>query len=85
VKDKEAYDLKRFQRECYGATKPSAEREIALAMENLGIGKQIDPVDARAGDFATFQRTPRGPGHSVVFLEYMKHDGVIVGVKFRSS
>lgn len=85
LKDSQPYDVKRFQKECYGATNASREREIAMAMENLGIGKQIDPLDARPGDFATFQRTPRGPGHSVVFLEYVKHDGTIVGVKFRSS
>ena len=54
-------------------------------MEDLGIGRAIDPNDARPGDFATFQRVGRGAGHSVIFLEYVRDRGVIVGVKYRSS
>lgn len=82
---KEAYELKRFQSEWFGASKHSAEKECALAIATLGIGKEIAPADARAGDFATFQRYPRGAGHSVIFLDWIRYNKIIVGVKYRSS
>lgn len=85
LKYKEPYDLARFQHECYGSSRQSAEREIAMAMEDLGIGRQIDPNDAQAGDFATFQRDGIHAGHSVIFLNYVRHNGIIVGVHYLSS
>ena len=38
LKDKDAYEVKRCQREWYGAMKYPAERQAALAVENLKIG-----------------------------------------------
>jgi hypothetical protein len=85
LRDKEPRAVKQFQREWFGATKESSERQAAFAAEKLGIGRQIDPNDARPGDFVTFWRIYQRSGHSVVFLEYIRHDDVIVGVKYRSS
>jgi hypothetical protein len=82
--DKEPYQIKRFQREWYGATKASAEKQLALAIENLGIGCEIDPREAKPGDFVAYQRT-RGAGHSVVFLDWIRDQDVIVGFRYRSS
>jgi hypothetical protein len=53
-------------------------------MQNLGLGREVDPLDAKPGDFVVFHRTS-GIGHSVVFLEWVRHDGVVVGFRYRSS
>jgi hypothetical protein len=84
LKDKDGYEIKRFQREWYGATKVSAERQAALAVENLKIGREVDPLDAQSGDFVVFSRRG-GSGHSVIFLNWIKHEKTIVGLHYRSS
>ncbi len=81
---KPPYEIKRFQREWYGATAQSAETECALAVVNLGIGREIDPADAQPGDFICFQR-PNKSAHTVIFLDWIRHEDVIVGLKYRSS
>jgi hypothetical protein len=85
LKDKEPFQVKRFQRECFGATPQSREKEVALAMENFQIGRQIPARDAQPGDFVCFQRSRSKTAHSVIFLEWVRRDGVIIGVKYRSS
>ena len=87
LQDKEPRAVKQFQRHWYGTTPASAERQIVVAMESLGIGKQVDPHEARPGDFVMFWRAGTGEqsGHQVIFLEYVRHDGVIVGVRYRGS
>lgn len=82
--ERDAYEVKRFQREWYGATETSKWRQSAMAMENLGIGREIPPQDAMPGDFAVIHRI-RGAGHSVIFLNWIKHEGTIVGFRYRSS
>jgi hypothetical protein len=82
--DKEPYEVKRFQYEWYGVPKASRWRQAAMAMENLGIGREIDPRDARAGDFVVVHRV-KGAGHSVIFLEWVRHNDTIVGFRYRSS
>jgi len=84
LKKKQPYEVARFQKEWYGAAKGSNWRQLVLAMENLGIGRQIDPRDARAGDFAVVHRV-RGAGHSVIFLDWVKHNDITVGFRYRSS
>ncbi|MGB7160918.1 MAG: hypothetical protein WBD40_22845 [Tepidisphaeraceae bacterium] len=81
---KEPYEVKRFQREWYGSTKASRDRQVALAVEQLGIGREVDRTDARPGDFVAFQRIGAG-GHSVVFLRWIRRDGEIIGFRYRSS
>jgi hypothetical protein len=84
LRDKTPDQIRAFQRDWYGATKESAETQCALAVERLGIGKQISPEKAEAGDFLQLWRTNKS-GHSVVFLEWVKEGGRPIGVKYRST
>jgi hypothetical protein len=85
LKDKSIEQIKRFQKEWYGAVddKPTRERQCAVALEHLGIGKQVSPDEARPGDFLQFWRTKSG--HSVVFLKWVERDGQRIGFTYRSS
>lgn len=84
LKQKEAYEVKRFQREWYGATNESRLRQAAMAVESLGIGRQVDPRDAEPGDFVVIHRVG-GSGHSAIFLEWIREGDVVVGLRYRSS
>lgn len=80
-----ATKVRRFQQEWYGAEKGSEQKQCALAVVNLGIGREIPMAEAKPGDFVAFQRLS-GIGHSVVFLGWIKdRDGEITGIRFRSS
>jgi hypothetical protein len=85
LKDKTVEQVKRFQKEWYGAvTEPDVrEKQCSVALGNLGIGKTITPDDAQPGDFLQFWRTKSG--HSVVFLKWVEQDGKRVGFTYRSS
>jgi hypothetical protein len=85
LKHKTVEQIKRFQKEWYGAvTEPDVrERQCAVAMERLGIGRQISADEAHSGDFLQFWRTKSG--HSVVFLKWALRDGKRVGFTYRSS
>ncbi|QDU32605.1 hypothetical protein KS4_06390 [Poriferisphaera corsica] len=77
--------VKRFQQEWYGSIKETAERQGAMAMSNLKIGEQVKNwKDVRPGDFSNYWRKPKG-GHSVIFVDWVKEKGKIVGIKYRSS
>ncbi|HEY3394353.1 MAG TPA: hypothetical protein VGK58_16690 [Lacipirellulaceae bacterium] len=82
--DKRVAEIRAFQKQWYGATEESREIQCAMAVEKLGIGKRIDPDEARPGDFLQFWRTNKS-GHSVVFVEWVEKDGRRVGFKYRSS
>lgn len=85
LKDKSVEQIKRFQKEWYGAvTEPDVrEKQCAVALGNLGIGKQIAADEAQSGDFLQFWRTKSG--HSVVFLKWVEQNGKRVGFTYRSS
>ena len=85
LKDKSVEQIKRFQKEWYGAVKEKdiAERQCSVAIEHLGIGKQVSADDAKVGDFMQFWRTKSG--HSVVFLKWVEKDGQRIGFTYRSS
>ena len=85
LKDRTVPQIRQFQKEWYGAVpdKDVRERQCALALPNLGIGRQITPDDARPGDFVQFWRTKSG--HSAVFLGWVDRDGQRIGLKYRSS
>jgi hypothetical protein len=78
--------VKRFQKEWYGAVdEPEIrEKQCALAVGNLGVGRQVSADEAMPGDFMQFWRTPKG-GHSVIFLGWIETDGKRIGFKYRSS
>ena len=84
LRGKTEEQIRRFQREWYGSTPESAEKQCAFALEKLGIGGEVKAADARAGDFLQLWRTNKS-GHSAVFLEWVIEDGKRVGVKYRST
>lgn len=76
--------IRRFQKEWYGATPSSREVQAGLALKNLGIGSSVSSVSARAGDFVQFWRL-KDTGHSAVFLGWVEKDGRKIGFRYRST
>ena len=85
LKDKSLEQVRRFQKEWYGAVEEPdvRERQAAVAVERLGVGQTVPFDDARPGDFCQFWRGKSG--HSVVFLGWAEQDGKRVGLRYRSS
>lgn len=77
-------DLRRFQKQWYGSEAGSEARQVALAMETLGIGREVSLDQAEPGDFVVYFR-PGGTGHSVVLLDTIRRDGKVIGLYYRSS
>lgn len=77
--------VRKFQKEWYGSTPESAERQCALAMETLGVGREVKRLaDARPGDFVQLWRTNKS-GHSVVLVALERQGDRIFGLRYRSS
>lgn len=82
---KSAEAVRAFQKQWYGSTKEAAERQCALAVEQLGIGREVKSLaDAQPGDFMQIWRTNKS-GHSVLFLDWVREGEEVVGIKYRSS
>lgn len=65
------------------AAKPKTH--LVDALEKYGLGKRITKFEnAKPGDFMQFYRENL-TGHTVVFLEWVKDEGKIVGFKYWSS
>jgi hypothetical protein len=81
-----ADEVRRFQKQWYGAVEDAAERQCALAVEELGVGREVEKLDdALPGDFVQLWRTTKS-GHSVVLLELVRDDaGIVIGLHYRSS
>ncbi|MAT71604.1 MAG: hypothetical protein CMJ58_19015 [Planctomycetaceae bacterium] len=78
-------EVKRFQKQWYGAVPEAAEKQCALAVERLGIGTQVKSLaEARPGDFLQLWRTNKS-GHSVVLLKLIRERDQIVGIRYRST
>jgi hypothetical protein len=84
LKGKTTEQVQAFQKDWYGATKESGEKQCAYAIEKLGVGKSVSTEDAKSGDFLQLWRTNKS-GHSVVFLEWVTDGGSPIGVKYRST
>ena len=84
-KGKTLEQIKRFQKEWYGAVdEPELrEKQCSLAVGNLGVGRSIPFDDAQPGDFCQLWRGKGG--HSVIFLEWVEKEGERIGFKYRSS
>lgn len=83
---KSVADVRAFQKAWYGATKETAERQCAQAVEGLGVGREVPLDEARAGDFAQLWRVSKQPsGHSVLFLAWIELEGRRVGFNYLSS
>ena len=77
--------IKRFQKEWYGAVEEPElrEKQCSLAVGNLGIGRAVPFDEAQPGDFCQFWRGKSG--HSVIFLGWAERDGKRIGIRYRSS
>lgn len=85
LKGKSVEAVRQFQKQWYGSTKEAAERQCALAVEQLGIGREVKSLaDAQPGDFMQIWRTNKS-GHSVLFLDWVREGDEVVGIKYRSS
>jgi hypothetical protein len=85
LRGKTAAEVRRFQKEWYGVPKEAQERQCALAVERLGVGRHIKKLeDARPGDFVQIWRTNKS-GHSVVLVDWVREGDAIVGLRYRSS
>ncbi len=87
LKGKSVDEVRRFQREWYGATddEETRDKQCAVAVERLGIGREVQRLEeARPGDFVQIWRTNKS-GHSVVLVDWVRDGGRIVGIKYRSS
>jgi hypothetical protein len=78
-------ELQDFMLLWYAAQGPKETSNPAYAIVKYGLGEQIhDWKEAKAGDFIDFSRT-NGTGHSVVFINWLRRDGAIVGLRYWSS
>ena len=83
LKDKTPEQIRKFQKEWYGATDADKEKLVGFAAKNLAIGREIASNEAKPGDFCQFWRGKSG--HSVVFLSWIEEDGEKIGMHYRSS
>ncbi|MFC1597519.1 hypothetical protein ACFL5Q_06240 [Planctomycetota bacterium] len=84
LEGKSKQEIRQFQREWYGTTSKSGEKQAVTAMENMGVGVEKRLADAQPGDYVMFWRN-NDSGHSVVFLGWIEKDGERVGIRYRSS
>lgn len=69
----------------YAAAGPKASSNPAYAIVKYGLGKEITSWEqAKSGDFIDFSRS-NGTGHSVIFQNWIREDGVIIGLRYWSS
>jgi hypothetical protein len=83
LRDKTPEQIRRFQKEWYGATNADKDKLCALALPNLGIGREVPFDEAKPGDFCQFWRGKGG--HSVIFLNWIEENGEKIGIRYRSS
>lgn len=85
LRGKSAEAVRAFQKQWYGSTEEAAERQCALAVETLGIGQEVKPLEkGRPGDFVQIWRKNK-TGHSVMLLDWIREGDQIVGIRYRSS
>lgn len=78
-------DLNNFMLLWYVATGPKSQSNLAIAIEKYGIGKRITNLEeVKAGDFLDFSRE-NNTGHTVVFINWIREGGKIIGLKYWSS
>jgi hypothetical protein len=69
----------------YVASGNKQNSNITLAVEKYGIGKRIHEFEsAKGGDFIDISRT-NGTGHTAVFIDWLKENGKIIGLRYWSS
>lgn len=68
----------------YAAKNNKARYNLASAIEDYGLGKRIEAWEAEPGDFIDFSRA-NGTAHAVIFLEWLRSEGEIIGLRYWSS
>ncbi|MCA9240833.1 MAG: hypothetical protein KDA37_11565 [Planctomycetales bacterium] len=84
LEGKSVDQVRRFQKLWYGSTDKDREVLCAYAAQELGVGREVPLEKARPGDFVQLWRAS-GSGHSVVLVDWVREDGRVVGMKYRSS
>jgi hypothetical protein len=78
-------EVRQFQKQWYGVPKEAQETQCALAVERLGVGRQVKDLEAaQPGDFVQLWRTNKS-GHSVVLVTLVREDDQVIGLRYRSS
>jgi hypothetical protein len=77
-------DVRQLHKLWYGNTDDSKETLVQYAIVEQGLGHAVEHDDAQPGDFVQYWRTT-GSGHSVVFLDWVIDEGMVIGFKYRSS
>lgn len=69
----------------YVAKGPKSESNLTVAIEKYGLGNRITNLeDVRAGDFIDLSRE-NNTGHAVIFINWIRSEGKIIGLKHWSS
>jgi len=69
----------------YAAKDDKGQYNLATAVESYGLGRRItDWNEIKPGDFIDFTRANH-TGHAVVFLDWVYHNGQIVGMRYWST
>lgn len=85
LRGKSAQAVRKFQKQWFGSSEEAAERQCALAVETLGIGQEVKPMEAgRLGDFVQIWRTNK-TGHSVLLVNWIRKGDDVIGIRYRSS
>ena len=78
-------DLRNFMLNWFVSDGIKPQQNCSVAVAKYGIGKRISNFeDAKAGDFIDISRE-NNTGHTAVFLNWIKKDGKIVGLKYWGS
>lgn len=69
----------------YVAKGEKSESNLTVAIEKYGLGNRITNLeDVRAGDFIDLSRE-NNTGHAVIFINWIRSEGKIIGLKHWSS
>ena len=79
----DASKLRKFQRQWFGVDAASAHKQMAFALREAGIGREVKLIDVRPGDFIQFNGGSWG--HVAVVTGVIMLDHKLVGINFRSS
>jgi hypothetical protein len=75
--------LRVFQKQWFGVEPASRRKQMAYALEQAQIGREVPLADIMAGDFLQFNVGKSG--HIAVVTNVITVDVVIVGINYRSS
>lgn len=77
-------EIRELLKNWYGHPAGYGLRAIPITLEKFGLGQEVAPQDLQPGDFVIFHRV-NGTAHQVVFLDWVRHNGKVIGLKYRGS